>query len=101
MVELSIRLLYGSWPPSDPLSSFELEIRVEQEQSTIGTKMQQSVPIVCRLGTDTEAITQLHFHGGQSNKLRGLIASQDQDVCALCTADKSRKFPIKAILLSL
>ena len=87
MVQLSPRLLCRHWP-RDPLGSFVLEIRVDQEQSMISTEMQQSVSIVCTLGTDSEPTTQMHFH------LRVHITSQDYDVRNFCTVAQSRKFPI-------
>ena len=101
MVQLSPTLLCRRWPSRDPLGSFVLEIRVDQEQSMISTEMQQSVPIVCTLSTDSEPATQMRFHGGQSTNLRVHVTSKDHYVRAFCTADQSRKFSVKAVLLSL
>ena len=101
MVQLSPRLLCRRWPLRDPLGSFVLEIRVDQEQSMISTEMQESVPIVCTLGTDSEPATQMSFHGGQSTNLRVHITSQDHNVRAFCSVDQFRNFPVKVVLLSL
>ena len=72
-----------------------LEIRVNQKQLMISTEMQQSVPIVCTLCTDSGPVTQMHFHGGQSTKLRVHITSKDHDVRTFCTVDQSRKIPVQ------
>ena len=97
MVQLSPRLC-RRWPPCDSLGSFVLKIRVDQEQSMISTEMQQSVPIVCTLGTDSEPATHMRFHGGQSTNLRVHITRRDQDVRPFRTARQSRKFPVKTVV---